>query len=147
MARGREHKAIERYKDLIHEVKSKGKEPYVNDHVWERWNWIRATPKQVKKSAQQFKNRRTEKGGVGPGPSCHTRGSICHSKHKKRMSYTITEIHQHLCIRPTPPTDPPAIDQTDIISTHDPISRDEVDPVGDIRLSDDQPIGDQSQDP
>ncbi|KDP36418.1 hypothetical protein JCGZ_08687 [Jatropha curcas] len=64
-----------------------------------------------------------------------------------QQSHMIIEIHQHLRIRPTPPTDPPATDKTDIVSAHDPVSKDDVDTVGEIHLSDDQLIGDQSQNP
>ncbi|XP_043814091.1 uncharacterized protein LOC110619016 [Manihot esculenta] len=56
---------------------------------WDEGNW--STPEHVAKSMKYSKNRLTEKGGEGAGPSKHIGGSITHEEHAKHIQNANTD--------------------------------------------------------
>ncbi|XP_021603852.1 uncharacterized protein LOC110608874 [Manihot esculenta] len=85
-------KAATRYKDfLTNEKKKKKRSAYISTEVWDKWNLDWSTPEYVAKSMKYSKNRLTEKGGEGAGPSTHTGGSITHEEHARRIQNANTD--------------------------------------------------------
>ncbi|XP_021626353.1 uncharacterized protein LOC110625118 [Manihot esculenta] len=85
-------KAATRYKDfLTNEKKKKKRSAYISNEVWDKWNLDWSTPEYVAKSIKYSKNRLTEKGGEGAGPSKHTGGSITHEEHARRIQNAKTD--------------------------------------------------------
>lgn len=85
-------KAATRYKDfLTNEKKKKKRSAYISIEVWDKWNLDWSTPEYVAKSMKYSKNRLTEKGGEGAGPSKHTGGSITHEEHARRIQNAKTD--------------------------------------------------------
>ncbi len=79
-------KAKERYRNLLSTWRSKGERPsYVPESVWAAWQPHWQTEEFRAKSHQCSRNRLSETGGAGAGPSRHTGGSLSHWEHARRL--------------------------------------------------------------
>ena len=80
-----ENKCRERYRSMLSQWRTKGKPQFISDEIWESWLPHWNTEKFKAKSAQCSKNRLSETGGPGAGPSRHTGGSLAHRDHAKKL--------------------------------------------------------------
>ncbi|KDP42436.1 hypothetical protein JCGZ_00233 [Jatropha curcas] len=77
-------KAADRYRGMLGKWRKK-KPKYLPDNIWESWRPYWETPEFKAKSEQCSKNRLSETGGPGAGPSRHTGGSISYKVHAERL--------------------------------------------------------------
>ena len=68
------------------DTKIEGKKPnFVFENSWENWKQKWNTPKVQKVCDQNSKNRNSKATDDGSAPSTHTRGTITHYEHRKRL--------------------------------------------------------------
>ena len=80
-----EEKVCSRYRDMISEIKRKGKKPnFIDPDLWESWQCYWNTPK-AKNSHETYSKNRMSKATDGNGPSTHTGGTATHYDHGRRL--------------------------------------------------------------
>ncbi|XP_059288090.1 uncharacterized protein LOC132041394 isoform X2 [Lycium ferocissimum] len=96
-------KCAERYKGMLSEARaSEKKRKHIPASIWDSWKPHWETDAFKAKSAQCSKNRLSEKGGEGSGPSRHTGGSRTHREHARLLGLELRRPpHPHELLKKT----------------------------------------------
>nr|XP_009780700.1 PREDICTED: uncharacterized protein LOC104229711 [Nicotiana sylvestris] len=96
-------KCAERYKGMLSEVRAcEKKRKHIPVSIWESWKPHWETEASKSTSAQCSRNRLSEKGGEGYGPSRHTKGSRAHREHARLLAKELGRpAHPHELLKKT----------------------------------------------
>ncbi|XP_012079675.1 uncharacterized protein LOC105640068 isoform X2 [Jatropha curcas] len=78
-----------RYENFLNSLRGKGKQSYIPDNVWNKWNEDWKVSEYLAVSTQNSKNHHKEMDGEEVGPSHQAGGSISHAQQKKRIAKLI----------------------------------------------------------